>query len=172
MIWLALYIGSILAANWTLAHYGILSLGFGLSAPAGVLWAGLALCLRDLVQDRLGQRWTIAAILAGALLSYLVSPTFAVASGLAFLFSETADFLVYTPLRARGHWVAGILASNTVGDIVDSALFLWLAFGSLDYLTGQIVLKWAATVPFILGLWIWRRRDALPVGPARPRTVG
>lgn len=170
MIWLMLYIGSILAANWTLAHYGVLSIGFGLSAPAGVVWAGCALCLRDLVQDRLGGRWTVAAIIVGAALSWLVSPTFALASGLAFLFSETADFLVYTPLRARGHWVAGILASNTVGDLVDSCLFLWLAFGSLDYLTGQLVMKWIVTVPFVVGLWLWRRRE-IPVGSPRPRTV-
>jgi hypothetical protein len=38
--------------------------------------------------------------------------------------------------------------------VVDSAAFLWLAFGSLDFLAGQVVGKaWAvlAAIPLILG---------------------
>lgn len=156
---LLLYIGTIFAANWALATFGLVPIGFGILAPAGVFFAGLALCLRDLVQDELGKRWTVLAILLGAAVSFLVSPQFAVASGVAFLFSETADFMVYTPLRTREHWLAGVLASNTVGDVVDSCLFLWLAFGSLSYIEGQLVGKWLVTIPFVIGLWMWRRGD-------------
>lgn len=142
---LAGYVASIYMANWLLVHVGFVTVWPGVSAPAGVYAAGFALTFRDLVQDHLGRRWVILAILAGAALSYTVSVTFATASALAFLLSETCDFAVYTPLRER-HWLGAILASNLVGIFVDSMLFLWLAFGSLDFLKGQVIGKWEATL--------------------------
>lgn len=162
MVWLIGYIATIFAANWAIATFGLVPVGFRLLAPAGVYFAGLAFTLRDLTQDALGRWWTIAAILAGAALSALVSPQFALASGLAFLFSETADFFVYTPLQER-HWLRAVAASNVAGLIVDSALFLWLAFGSLDFLPGQILGKVWMTAAAVAVLWLWRRR-ALPLG--------
>jgi queuosine precursor transporter len=158
------YVATIFAANWTLAMFGLIPVWPGVLAPAGVLWAGFAFTLRDLTQESLGRRWTVGAILVGAVLSALVSPQFAVASGAAFLLSETADLLVYTPLRDR-HWLGAVMASNVVGLLVDSSLFLWLAFGSLDFLTGQIVGKVEMTVLAVAILWLWRRRVvAGPVG--------
>ena len=112
--------------------------------------------LRDLTQDTLGRGWVVVAIVLGAALSALVSPDFALASGLAFLFSESADFLVYTPLRERG-WIGAVTASNIVGLVVDSALFLWLAFNSLEFLPGQIVGKAWMTALAVAVLWLWRR---------------
>ena len=53
------------------------------------------------------------------------------ASGVAFLLSEFADLGVYTPL-ARRRLVLAVVASSVVGLVVDSIVFLWLAFGSLD----------------------------------------
>lgn len=162
MIWLLAYIGCIVAANATLAYIGLVSVGFGLMAPAGVLWAGLALTLRDLVQDRLG-RWPVVwAIVAGALLSLLIAPSFAAASGAAFLVGELADFAVYTPVRRRS-WIGAIGLSNTVGLLVDSCLFLWLAFGSLEFLAGLVVAKLYVTLATVAVLWIWRwrRQEAL-----------
>ncbi len=104
MLFLAGYIATIFAANWAIATFGVVPVGFGLEAPAGVYFAGLAFTFRDLVQEKFGRLWTLGAILAGAGLSVLVSPEFALASGAAFLFSELADFAVYTPLRER-HWL-------------------------------------------------------------------
>lgn len=153
------YIGTIVAANWALQTFGLIPVWPGLLAPAGVLFAGLAFTLRDLVQEQMGRAWTLAAIGLGAALSWLVSPQFALASGLAFLVSELADFVVYTPIRER-HWLGAVAASNTVGLVVDSALFLWLAFGSLDFLAGQIVGKLEVTVLTVAVLWMWRRRGA------------
>jgi queuosine precursor transporter len=150
------YIATIALANWALQTFGIIPIGFGLLAPAGVLFAGLAFTLRDLVQEQIGKGWTIAAILAGTALSWFVSPAFALASGLAFLLSELADFCVYTPLRRR-HWLGAVTLSNTVGLVVDSTLFLWLAFGSLDFLTGQLVGKLYMTALAVAVLWLWRR---------------
>lgn len=148
------YIATIFAANWAITTFGLVPVGFGLLAPAGVYFAGLAFTFRDLTQDVLGRRWTYAAILIGAGLSGFLSGPLAVASGVAFLLSETADLLVYTPLKER-RWLLAVAVSNIVGLIVDSALFLWLAFGSLDFLIGQIVGKlWVTAIAVIL-LWAW-----------------
>jgi hypothetical protein len=145
----AAYIGTIAAANWAILHAGMVPVGLGLLAPAGVYFAGLAFTLRDLTQDALGKRTVIAAILAGALLSWALGDgRIALASGAAFLLSELADFTVYTPLRERG-WLRAVAASNVVGLVVDSALFLWLAFGSLAFLPGQLVGKAWMTVTFV-----------------------
>lgn len=158
MIYLFAYAGSIVAANWLIQTFGLVSVGWGLMAPAGVLAAGVSFTLRDLVQDRMGRWWTLAAIGAGALLSLAVSDArFAVASGLTFLASETADMLVYSPLKRRS-WLGAVFASNVVGLVLDSALFLMLAFGSLDFLAGQVVGKTYMTAWTVLALWVVRRR--------------
>lgn len=161
---LASYIAMVPLANWTLQTFGILDLG-GLLIPAGTLWAGLAFTLRDLVQDRLGRWWTIGAIFVGAALSVLVSPQLALASGTAFLFSELADFGVYTPLQRR-HWLLAVGASNTVGLVIDSVLFLTLAFGSLQFLAGQIVGKGVMTLLAIAVLMYGRQRGLFPGHPS------
>jgi uncharacterized PurR-regulated membrane protein YhhQ (DUF165 family) len=150
------YAATIFAANWLVQHVGIVSVGFGLSAPAGVFAAGIALTLRDVVQATLGRAAVVLAILAGAALSWLVSPAFAVASATAFLVSELADFAVYTPLERRS-WLGAVLLSNTVGLALDSILFLTLAFGSLAFLPGQVVGKAWMTLVAILLLAAGRR---------------
>jgi uncharacterized PurR-regulated membrane protein YhhQ (DUF165 family) len=153
---LAGYVFTIVAANATLAYFGLVSVGFGLMAPAGVLWAGLSLTLRDLVQDRLGRWPVVGAIALGAALSWLFAPSFAAASGVAFLVSELADFGVYTPIRRRS-WIWAVALSNTVGLVVDSCLFLWLAFGSLEFLAGLVVGKLWVTVATVAVLAFVRR---------------
>lgn len=146
-----LYIGLIFAANWAVDEFGIVPVGFGLMAPAAVYVVGLAFIARDLVQRSLGKTWAVAAILVGAGLSAIVSPELALASGCAFLASETVDFLVYTALERR--WLTAVLLSGAVALVVDSLLFLWLAFGSLEFLNGQLVGKALATAAGILVLW-------------------
>ena len=127
---------------------------------------GAALVLRDLVQRRLGVEFGVGAIIAGAALSAgLAPPSLVVASAAAFLLSEFADFAVYTPL-ARQRLVAAVIASSTVGLVVDSIVFLWLAFGSLEFLFGQVLGKlWMVllAIPFVA--WI-RRRDERLLNPA------
>ena len=158
---LAGYIATIFAANWAIVTFGFVPVGFGLLAPAGVYFAGLAFTLRDATQEYLGKRYAVLAVIAGASLSALVSPQFALASGVAFLLSELADFAVYTPLRARS-WLAAVLASNVVGLVIDSALFLYLAFGSLDFLIGQVVGKsWMTLLAVVLiGMYRATRKRA------------
>ena len=157
------------AANWLIGHAGtvcvpngpcLMPVAPGLMAPSGVLMVGLALVLRDLVQRRLGLPWAVAAILAGTLLSALLAPAaLVVASGIAFLLSEFADLAVFTPLQ-RHRFMLAVLASSIVGLVVDSAVFLYLAFGNLDYLAGQIVGKaWMVFLTMPMIAWL-RRRDA------------
>jgi uncharacterized PurR-regulated membrane protein YhhQ (DUF165 family) len=136
----AAFVATVFAANWAIDHFGIVSVGLGLRAPAAVYFAGLAFTLRDAVQRTLGKSAVVAAIVVGALCSALVSPSLAFASGTAFLVSETCDFLVYTPL-ARRRPITAVVASNTVGAVVDSYIFLSLAFHSLALFWGQVVGK-------------------------------
>lgn len=156
MFWLVCYIATIVLANWAIGTFGAIPVGFGLLAPAGVLFAGLAFTLRDLTQDRLGKGWTIGAILIGAALSAFLSPALALASGVAFLVSELADLSVYTPLRRR-NWYTAVALSNTVGLTLDSLLFLWLAFHSLAFLPGQLLGKAYMTALAVPLLWGLRR---------------
>ena len=157
------------AANWLIGHAGtvcvpngpcLMPVAPGLMAPSGVLMVGLALVLRDLVQRRLGFAWAVAAIMAGTLLSALLAPAaLVVASGVAFLLSELADLAVFTPLQRR-RFLLAVVASSVVGLVVDSAVFLYLAFGSLDYLAGQVVGKaWMVLLTLPMIAWL-RRRDA------------
>jgi uncharacterized PurR-regulated membrane protein YhhQ (DUF165 family) len=68
------------------------------------------------------------------------------ASAGAFMLSELADFAVYTPLQRRSLLWA-VLLSSLLGLIVDSIVFLHLAFGDLEYLPGQIIGKlWALLI--------------------------
>lgn len=146
------FIATIFAANWLIQHVGIVSVGFGLMAPAGVFAVGFAFTFRDILQRTLGPYWTVAAIVIGAALSYLVSPAFALASGAAFLLSELADLAIYSPLERRT-FVGAVVLSNTVGAVVDSMLFLAIAFGSQQFLAGQVVGKLEMTalaIPFVL----------------------
>ena len=147
---LAAFALSIPAANWMIGNVGtfcvpdgpcVIPVAPGLDAPSGVLMVGLALVLRDLVQRSLGLKWALAAVIIGAALSGLVAPsTLVIASASAFLLSELADLLVYTPLQKKG-LILAVVASSIVGLIIDSIVFLYLAFGSLDYMSGQIVGK-------------------------------
>jgi uncharacterized PurR-regulated membrane protein YhhQ (DUF165 family) len=154
----ALFIASIVGANWAITAFGLVPVGFGLMAPAGVYFAGLTFTLRDALHEVGGRRWVIAAIIGGAALSGLLAgPQLAIASGVAFLVSEFSDYAVYAPLRSRS-WLGAVAASNVVGTVVDSALFLWLAFGSLAFLPGQIVGKLWMTALAVVVLTAWRKR--------------
>lgn len=176
-IFLMLFALTIPVANWLIGNVGtaciepqgpcLVPVAPGVTAPSGVMMVGVALVLRDLVQRRLGAAMSAMAILAGAAISALVaSPALILASAVAFLLSEFADLAVYTPL-ARRRLVAAVIASSCAGLIIDSIVFLWLAFGSLDFLLGQIIGKaWMVllSIPFVV--WLRRRDERLGMRPA------
>ena len=166
------FMACIPAANWMIGHVGTCTAGGPcvvavfpwspqggpMMAPSGVLMIGIALVLRDLVQRRLGRTAAVLAIAAGAALSGAVAPpALVVASTTAFLLSELADFVVFAPLQKRGLVIA-VLASSLVGLFADSLLFLYLAFGSLEFLEGQIVGKaWMVLLALPIVHWIRKR---------------
>jgi uncharacterized PurR-regulated membrane protein YhhQ (DUF165 family) len=176
IVCLVLFGLTIPVANWLIGHAGtvcapngpcLIPVAPGLMAPSGVTMIGIALVLRDLVQRRLGVGVSIVAINVGAALSAVIAPaSLVIASTVAFLLSEFADLAVYTPL-ARRRLVVAVVASSMVGLVVDSIVFLYLAFGSLDFLAGQIVGKaWMvlASIPFVA--WLRRRDERLGLAPA------
>ena len=176
ILFLILFALTIPAANWLIGNAGtkcvpngpcLIPVAPGLMAPSGVTMIGIALVLRDLVQRRLGLGIVSGAILFGSALSALFAPpSLVIASTLAFLLSEIADLGVYTPLARRGLVVA-VVASSFVGIVVDSIVFLWLAFGSLEFLAGQVVGKaWMVllSIPFVA--WLRRRDERTGVEPA------
>ena len=164
------------AANWLIGNAGtvcvsngpcLIPVAPGLMAPSGVTMIGIALVLRDLVQRRLGVGVAALAIAAGAALSaFIAPPSLVIASGVAFLISEFTDLAVYTPLAHR-RLIAAVVASSMVGLVVDSIVFLWLAFGSLEFLLGQIVGKaWMVLASIPLVAWLRRRDERLGIAPA------
>ncbi len=130
MLWLATYIGSILAINFAFSLFPNLDLVWS-------CWVGLIFVLRDMVQVRFGH-WALAAMLGGTVLSYLLADPFvATASVAAFAVSELIDWAVFTitkrPLRDR-LWLSAALSVP-----VDTALF----FGMLGIWEPGV---WAASL--------------------------
>ncbi len=176
LIFLVLFGLTIPIANWLASNFGmfcgpdgpcLIWVAPGLKTASGVLMAGIALVLRDLVQRRLGVVVAVIGVFVGGAISAFLSPAALVfASTAAFLVSEYADLAVYTPL-ARHRFVAAVLASSLVGLAVDSILFLWLAYGSFEFLAGQIVgktLMIAVSMPFVM--WLNSRDERLGLAPA------
>jgi len=161
------FLATIPVANWLIGNIGtdcipdgpcLIPVGFGLMAPSGVLMIGSALVLRDAVQQILGMRWAIAAIACGVILSVLVAPpALVLASATAFAIAELLDLGVYTPLRKRNLSLA-VFASGIVGAAADSTIFLWMAFGSLDFIAGQLIGKLWMTVFAAIFLMIYNRK--------------
>lgn len=157
------------SANWLISNVGttcipngpcLVPVGFGLTAPSGVLLVGLGLVLRDVIHEHFGAKVAAIAILAGAALSLLfAAPGLALASAVAFLLSEFADLMVYAPLRKKRIYSA-VAFSGLAGAIVDSAVFLIIAFGSLDYLSGQVLGKFWLTLAALPILMAVRQRRA------------
>lgn len=176
LIFLVIFCLTVPAANWMILNVGtvcpanapcLIPVAPGLMAPSGVLMIGASFVLRDLVQRRLGVAASIAAILAGAAMSGLFAPAALIgASATAFLMSELADLAIYTPL-ARRRLVFAVIASSIIGLVVDSIVFVWLAFGSLEFLSGQVVGKsWMVLLAIPLIAMLRRRDERIGLLPA------
>lgn len=163
----AAFLGCIPAANWLIGNVGttcipagpcLIPVAPGLMAPSGVLLIGAALALRDAVQEAAGRTTVLALVAAGAALSLAFSPpALALASALAFLLSELADFAIYDRLRRRQLALA-VIASGIVGAVLDSLLFSALAFGVIAWAPGLVLAKLYASVGY--AAWIAARRRA------------
>lgn len=126
--WAALYVGLMPFINWSFAAVPTAAipdwLGGGQFQPLAII-TGLVLVVRDFAQREM-KHWVWAAMIIGLLLSTLTSwITVVVASGLAFLISETVDWAVYTfsnrPLSQR------IMISSLASAPLDQVVFIGLA---------------------------------------------
>ena len=141
------YFGLVILANWLASRY-VVSVGFGRMAPAGVFCIGGVLVLRDWLQQLRGLLWTMPLVYAAGLASWGIGEAagwtqlekVAIASLIAFTVSETVEAVVFTPLRNR-NLTLGVALSATVGNAVDSWIFLQLAFGSQAFFLGQFIGK-------------------------------
>lgn len=158
-----MFAATIPIANWMIGNVGdcipdgpcIMPVGFGLMAPSGVLMIGAALVLRDWLHELAGWKWAVGAVFVGGALSLVFSaPHLAIASAVAFTLAEMADLAVYAPLRLRGRALA-VMASGIVGAAFDSMIFVYLAFGSLDFSAGTTVAKIYASLA--VAAWIYYR---------------
>jgi queuosine precursor transporter len=165
------YVGLVVLANWLASKY-VVSVGFGYLAPAGVFAIGAVLVLRDWIQQLTNLRISLALVYVAGLLSWVVGNAagwtslqrIAVASVVAFTISETVEALVFTPLRRRS-LTLGVALSATVGNGLDSFVFLQIAFGSQEFFVGQFVGKsWMVIAGTVLTLM---RRRIVPAA-ARP----
>jgi hypothetical protein len=177
MILVGVYVGAELAANVTEAK-PILLLGWAVDGGTPIY--ALTFTLIDLLHERLGlagaRRVVAAAFVANVLLALYVRFTIALpapeffshqesyerilgatprivgASLTAFLLSTLLDTEVYARCRARlgrGR-VVSVLLSNALGTLVDSALFVTLAFYGtfplIPLILGNYAVKMAVTV--------------------------
>jgi queuosine precursor transporter len=126
--WTALYVGLMPFINWSFAAVPTFPIpewmGGGMFQPLAVV-TGLVLVVRDFAQREL-RHWIWGAMIVGLALSTLTSwITVVVASGLAFLVSETVDWAVYTfsnrPLSQR------IMTSSLASAPLDQVVFIGLA---------------------------------------------
>jgi uncharacterized PurR-regulated membrane protein YhhQ (DUF165 family) len=169
------YAALVVLANWLASRY-VVSVGFGRVAPAGVFCIGGVLVLRDWLQQLRGLAWTMPLVYAAGLASWGIGDAagwtslekVAVASVVAFSVSETVEAAVFTPLRRR-NLTLGVALSGTVGNALDSFIFLALAFGSQAFFLGQFIGKGEMVV---LGtLATLARRRLLPAAALRPATA-
>jgi uncharacterized PurR-regulated membrane protein YhhQ (DUF165 family) len=160
-----------------------------LTAPGGTFLIGIALSMIEIAHRTAPSRregfvnaqvmvacgWVASAILAGylAILNVLSpeDPLFdrlagtwriVVASLLAFAVSETIDNSLGAWLRDRVPDALRVVGTNAISVPLDSVVFLLVAFGSLEFIEGQIVVKYAATVLVGVPLVLVLRRFVRP----------
>lgn len=146
----AAFVAVVIAANAATSHLGLVH-WLGLTATAGTWVAGFAFVARDYLHESGGKWWVLGCILAGASISAAMSPMVALASAVAFTLAEFADYAVYAPLRRRGY-VRAAIASNVVGSVVDTLLFLVIAGFPMSGAGTQVFLKVALTTVFVIGV--------------------
>lgn len=157
------YLATVPVANWFINNVGTQSfpngphtipVGFGYSAPSGVLLIGVGLALRDLVQRLAGRTVMLIAMVVGTILSYIVNPVLATASAIAFICGELFDFFVFSSIKKKNLYAA-ICLSGIAGAIVDTFVFLPIAFGSTAFWQGQIIGKTLVAGVAALVVWGW-----------------
>jgi uncharacterized PurR-regulated membrane protein YhhQ (DUF165 family) len=161
----------VILANWLASAYVVGVPLTPYTAPAGVFCIGAVLVLRDWIQQLRGLFWTMPLVYTAGLISWAAGDLagwtalekIAIASVVAFTVSETVEAVVFTPIRNR-NLSAGVALSGTIGNAVDSYLFLTIAFGSTAFFWGQF---WGKSEMIAIGTALtMMRRKIAPVALA------
>lgn len=153
MMRIALYLAAIIIANIITATVTPARI-FGFIVPTGTWFIGLTFIFRDLVQVRYGRKVSYMSIASALVVSALMSLQLGdmlpitVASGLAFLVSETLDTEVFT--RLKNSFANKVFISGVVGGAFDSSIFVIFGLSPL----GAGILPWAAVLSAISGQWL------------------
>ncbi len=144
------YLASAVLANLIIAKYGTPAV-----IPVCLVFIGFDLTARDSLHESWHGRglwWKMLLLIcAGSIISYLINQEaarVAIASAAAFMAAGLADTVIYWVLGEKSRLVK-INGSNAVSAVVDSIMFIGIAFG-LDWkvIVAQILAK-------IIGGAIW-----------------
>jgi uncharacterized PurR-regulated membrane protein YhhQ (DUF165 family) len=156
--WVALYVVTIVAVNWSWANVPPIWGG----VTAGSIAVGFLFLVRDAAQGEVGHRRIWGAMVLGAFLSALGAPwRIAAASFGAFIVAEGIDWAVFTYLKRPK--IERMVWSSAAGVPVDSLIFLLGAgyFTAAGFAV-MVACKFVA-VAALVALWFPRR--TLEVSP-------
>lgn len=167
---LFIVLADIVAANWVIPVLP----WWNIYAPAGVLFIGPVLTIRDQLHEQKGTWGVVKIILLASAISWIVGglinqgllQSVSIASAIAFIGSELiADTGVYVALHNES-WFSRVFWSNLISAPVDSVLFVGLAFGTLigepffggwQFMVGQTVSKIVLGLVWAGGIILWRK---------------
>lgn len=144
MLLIALYLSAIVAANLFIAAFGPAAV-----APVSFFLVGFTLTSRNRLHELWRERLVLnlgLLIAAGGFLSALLNlnaTRVAIASVVAFTFSQALDTLIYEPLyRRQVKWFTRSNTSNLGSAVLDSLIFVSIAFGfSWPIIASQVAAK-------------------------------
>ena len=133
--WAYLYVALIPILNWTFgqpdipkvdltdAFGGVFGTSHQIIFNPLTIATGMVFVVRDFVQREMGHRVLVLMGLAIAWSFYYSWPVIALASGIAFAISETADWLIFTFTKYR--LSTRILLSSALAAPIDTTVFLY-----------------------------------------------
>jgi hypothetical protein len=176
--WAYLYVALIPFLNWSFGKVSGIDMTDQLGWLFGTAHAilvnpltmatGMVFVIRDFVQREMGHRVLILMALAIGWSFYYSLPAIAVASGIAFAISETADWLLFTFTRYR--LSTRILLSSALAAPIDTTVFLYgadmalvaagtAAPGEMFNLPNWILFILGKMVGAVVVSWMIRQRE-------------
>lgn len=149
LFWPAVYVALIPLVNWLFAFTPGWRIAEGFVFNPLSLMVGLIFIARDYAQRAIGHYIGFAMLIALALTFKLAGPALALASGVAFIVSEGADWAVYTFLRRP--FSERVLISTLIAAPIDTLTFL---YGATFSQIGGEALSWSNAASWILGKFI------------------
>ena len=150
------YIALIVAVNYGFTVTPLVALPGGEKWPPISLLVGFIFVARDFAQREIGHRVIIAMLAAGALSYIMADPFVAAASVAAFLFSEFADWAVYS-FTGRS-FADRVLLSSAVGTPLESVVLLGI-IGQLS-MAGVLAMTASKMLGALAVWWLIRRQNA------------